>query len=93
MKSEQNQKLKGRFIIESVFIILLCEKIYNHSYISGTYNAQVTLGFALFSMLLLVSKSCNLIKRDMVSLMFILIMTAYGFSKETLRYSLTFFHC
>lgn len=91
MKSEQNQKLKGRFIIESVFIILLCEKIYNHSYISGTYNAQVTLGFALFSMLLLVSKSCNLIKRDMVSLMFILIMTAYGFSKETLRYGLTFF--
>lgn len=91
MKFGQDRKHQWTSFIETLFIILLCEKIYNHSYVSGAYNVQVTLGFTLLSIMLLVSKQCKLIKQDIISLMFILLMILYGFSKETIRYGLTFF--
>ena len=79
------------FVIQAFLIVLLCEKIYNGSYISGKYNSIVTIMVTLFSILLLFTKKCNLFKNDFWVIGFIVIVLAYGFSIETIRYGLVFF--
>lgn len=91
MKFKQEMTRTYIIFIEYLFIILLCEKIYNHSYVSGAYNVLVTLCFTLISIVLLFFGKCKFLKKDVASLICILVMILYGFSKETIRYGLTFF--
>lgn len=79
------------FTIQVFLIILLCEKIYNGSYISGKYNSTITIMAMFFSILLLFIGKCKLFSNDFWMISFIGIIIVYGFSRETIRYGMVYF--
>lgn len=86
-----NKPKKFDFIIQTFLIILLCEKIYNGSYVSGKYNSIITIMVTLFSFLLFYKGKCKLFRNDFWIICFICLIIVYGFSIETIRYGMVFF--
>ena len=91
MKFTIKKKHSWLYWVQILLFLLLCEKIYNPSYISGKYNAVVTVMFVISSIILILTQKCRLNTNDMIPLMLIGGMVLYGFCRESIRYGMTFF--
>ena len=86
------RKEKGFYIfVQIALFFLMCEKLYNSSYICGKYNVQVTSLVLLLSIAFVLLRKCRLAKSDLIPIMVIFFIVVYGFSRETIRYGMVFF--
>ena len=91
MKRRIPKALRWQFWPQMILFILLSEKLYNHTYVSGKYNMAITLIFFVASFAFLLFKRVKLTQKDLVPIAVIGIIVLYGFSRESIRYGLIFF--
>lgn len=91
MKAKINLKNKKNDNIAAFVVLsLMCEKLYNHSYISGIFNKEILTLLIILGGYLHFSRHNQISKFDITAILFSFVYLLYGASKESVRYTLVF---